>query len=564
MTMRTRTFLACVVAALLPLAGLALGARREVHTRLSQEFEARVAASSSVLRQDLATQAVALDARLAAIAGSLASEPSSRAALLQQQQRLLLIDAAPAAMATAGLDYLLIIGPGDTVLSAGHFRSDYGRSTAVGRVLPSATEPALVAARRPQGAFLALTRAHATTIGAQRFVVVGGIEVDSTFVRALVRDTDGTLTVSLDYPGGSLFSRPGAADAAEWGGLSEQIAVPFIDDIADPADAFAGTAAWTITHSLAPLRAVQRTMDRWFLAAAAAAVLLAFISARVLAARVSHPLEELARRSTRVDLERMDVRFATRRRDEIGTLSRMLDAMVQRLRAAATQLRDAERRATVGDMARQVNHDVRNGLLPIKNVVHHLSEVAAEEPAQLAAVFDERRHTLSGGIDYLEKLAASYARLAPRNEEAICDVNEMARAIARDLVTPDGVRVSLELSAQPVRVAADPVALRRIIENLMINAVESIDGPTGAVMLRTLPADGNGRGVVISVADTGAGIADDDLDRIFSDFFTTKAHGTGLGLSIVRRLAADMGGRVTVESQPRAGTTFHIELPELP
>src|SRR5690606_33564984 len=100
-----------------------------------------------------------------------------------------------------------------------------------------------------------------------------------------------------------------------------------------------------------------------------------------------------------------DVPLATQRRDEIGPLSRLLDRMVQRLRESARQLRDAERRATVGDMARQVNHDVRHGLLPIRNVIHHLAEVADTSPARLPTVFAERAGTIEAGIGYLEKLA---------------------------------------------------------------------------------------------------------------------------------------------------------------
>ncbi|HUF49879.1 MAG TPA: ATP-binding protein, partial [Longimicrobiales bacterium] len=105
-----------------------------------------------------------------------------------------------------------------------------------------------------------------------------------------------------------------------------------------------------------------------------------------------------------------------------------------------------------------------------------------------------------------------------------------------------------------------PVALRRVIENLVVNALESLDGNAGGVTIgTTIDSD---RLVSLTIADTGAGIEHAELDRIFDDFYTTKASGTGLGLSIVRRLVADMGGSVRVESEPGRGTTFRIELPE--
>jgi signal transduction histidine kinase len=263
-----------------------------------------------------------------------------------------------------------------------------------------------------------------------------------------------------------------------------------------------------------------------------------------------------------VELTRYDAHLATRRQDEIGSLSRLLDRMVQRLRTAARQLRDAERRATVGDMARQVNHDIRNGLLPIRNVIRHLAEVARDAPAELGAVFNERAGTLQGGIGYLENLATNYARLTPRTERQPCDVNALLHNLVRDAAVPGDDRVKLELSPGLPPASADPVALRRALENLAINAVESLGDASGGVTLRTRAGGGeDDRRVIIDVVDTGTGIGPTELDRIFDDFYTTKERGTGLGLSIVRRLITDMGGRVNVASEAGRGTTFTIELP---
>jgi signal transduction histidine kinase len=124
------------------------------------------------------------------------------------------------------------------------------------------------------------------------------------------------------------------------------------------------------------------------------------------------------------------------------------------------------------------------------------------------------------------------------------------------------IRLELELSDNLPRVFADPVALRRIIENLTINALESFEKPGGTVTVKTgVINSGADRRVLLTVTDTGKGIEPAALDRIFDDFYTTKERGSGLGLSIVRRLVGDMGGRIGVQSQPGRGTTFRIELP---
>jgi signal transduction histidine kinase len=107
-------------------------------------------------------------------------------------------------------------------------------------------------------------------------------------------------------------------------------------------------------------------------------------------------------------------------------------------------------------------------------------------------------------------------------------------------------------------VSADALVLRRIIDNLVSNAIDSLDGKNGAVTVKTE----KGRGVVrIVVSDTGRGMSKAELDKAFDDFHTTKAGGTGLGLSIVRRLVMDSGGSLKVETEPGKGSRFIVELP---
>ena len=554
MTFRSRILLACLVVSIAPLGVFVLGARNAVRERLTAQYDSSVAGARAVVLRDLTRHATTLDSLLHGLSERLDRDPVQRAALLHQTDPAALLDHASEVMPITGLDYLLLLDGDGAVLSSGHFRNDYDRRSPGFAAVPTTDAPVLVAARRPAGPFLALARAHAFTIGERRLLLVGGIEIDSNFVAGLARDP---VMIALDYPGGSLTSTPSEVSLDDTRGV-EQVTVAFVDDAAGAAQP--NEAHWTIAHSLAPLRAIQRGMDAWFLAALTGAVLLAIVIARILAARVNRPLEELANNATRIHLDRLDTAFATGRDDEVGMLARTLDAMVQRLRASAAQLRNAERRATVGDIARQVNHDIRNGLLPIRNVVRHLAEVARATPAQLAEVFTERESTLHGSIGYLDNLASRYARLSPPVERHACDVNAIIRTALAD--SAHGDRVRLELSSAAPRVTADPVALRRVVENLAVNALESLHRPDGRVTVRTTLDISAANGVVsIIVSDTGVGIEPAALERIFDDFYTTKERGTGLGLSIVRRLVADMGGRIRVESRRGAGTTFRVDLP---
>jgi signal transduction histidine kinase len=124
------------------------------------------------------------------------------------------------------------------------------------------------------------------------------------------------------------------------------------------------------------------------------------------------------------------------------------------------------------------------------------------------------------------------------------------------------VRAELADDLPPAR--GDATILRRIVENLVTNAVESLASPAGSVTVTTRdgadPAT-RGRRVRLAVADTGRGMSRAELERAFDDFYTTKSGGTGLGLTVVRRLVADLGGNLRVETAPGAGSTFTVELP---
>jgi signal transduction histidine kinase len=113
------------------------------------------------------------------------------------------------------------------------------------------------------------------------------------------------------------------------------------------------------------------------------------------------------------------------------------------------------------------------------------------------------------------------------------------------------------------RVVGDPVAFRRILENLMANAVDSLQSKPGRVTVATQVAERPGESPVvrITVADTGRGMSSDEAGRIFNDFYTTKEGGTGLGLSIVRRLVMDLHGTIGVESVAGKGTRITVDIP---
>jgi two-component system NtrC family sensor kinase len=145
------------------------------------------------------------------------------------------------------------------------------------------------------------------------------------------------------------------------------------------------------------------------------------------------------------------------------------------------------------------------------------------------------------------------------------DLNAVVRA-AHDLLMGQGIfksiAVELDLSPTPLEITCDPSQLQQAFTNLLVNAAEAISGP-GTITIRSWHDASRGMAAA-SVADTGCGIARENLERIFEPFFTTKqgGHGTGLGLAIAYGIVERHGGTVKVDSRPGEGTAFTVWLSE--
>ena len=493
MTFRTRLLTAFGVVVLIPLLVFGLGIRREMSRRVTGEYERRVAALVNVISADIARENDRIGARLAALKSSLARDNTFRSAVVRGEDRGYVLDYAGDAMRLAGLDFLQIQDDEGRILSSGHFRGEFDR------LGPAVSGTTLLRAAAAEGPFLALVTADSLRIAPGKPLrLVGGIAVDSSYLARLARDPE--LGVALSLPGDSARGDSGALVVGE-------LKLPYVDASDGPGRV--EQARIVVTRSSALLTALQRNVNTWFAVAVLVAALAGLLLAGWLSTRISEPVE--------------------------------------------AGMREMERRIAIGELARQVNHDVKNGLAPLRNVFRHFTQVAREQPANLPAVFAERQGTVDSSISYLETLAANYARLYPQSERRPTDVN----AVVRDALASAGsVRTELADGLPPV--SADALVLRRVIENLLSNAADSLEGRHGTVTVKT--ERGNGL-VRISVSDTGRGMSKSELDRAFDDFYTTKPGGTGLGLSIVRRLVLDSSGSLKVETEPGEGSTFIVELP---
>ena len=284
------------------------------------------------------------------------------------------------------------------------------------------------------------------------------------------------------------------------------------------------------------------------IALAAAAVLVVTVAITVLAGRrLTRPLRALTAAAQRMRDGEADARVRVRGNDEIARLAVAFNDM-----SAARERMEWQRNDMVGDIA----HELRTPLSNIRGWLEATQDgVSTADPSLIASLLEEAG-LLQHIIDDLQDLALADAGRLRVHPEPV-DVVELLAQVRAAHAT----RVVVE--AQPLTVTADPLRLRQLLGNLLTNALRHTP-PEGTVTLRAYP---DGSDVVLEVADTGTGIAPEDLPHVFDRFWRAEKSrsratgGSGLGLAIVRKLAEAHGGTATVTSTPGEGSTFRVRLP---
>jgi two-component system nitrogen regulation sensor histidine kinase NtrY len=295
-------------------------------------------------------------------------------------------------------------------------------------------------------------------------------------------------------------------------------------------------------------------------------ILMGLILGWWISARVTRPIEQLARGARQVAAGRWEARVEVHSRDEIGQLAEAFNEMTRQLTEQRERLVQTERVAAWRELARRLAHELKNPLFPLQLTVENLQRAREQTSSgQFDEVFSESTATLRAELENLKAIVSRFSDFAkmPAPEFEPVDLNESVRsvvklfepqlcAVGRPAITPE-----LYLDENLARPQADPVLLRRALENLVLNSLDAM--PTGGILtVRTSQHNGSVR---LDVTDTGAGLTPEECARLFTPYYTSKQHGTGLGLAIVQSVVSDHGGKIAVESAPGAGATFRIELP---
>ena len=283
-----------------------------------------------------------------------------------------------------------------------------------------------------------------------------------------------------------------------------------------------------------------------------------------LSIRYTEPIHSVVDAAKRVAAGDFDQNLTVDRKDEIGELTESFNFMLQRLREnkrLEERLREAEHLSAVGQLSRSIAHEIRNPLNFISLSIDHIREkyppsarVDAEDfDALLSSVKQEirRLNTLvSDFLDYGKPLRLNIQRT--QVERMLDDVVEIIRAKAAG----EGVEIKKQYEFSP-DIMLDPELIKTCIMNVLTNAFQAMP-QGGTLTIRTGRDDGK---FVLSVADTGVGVARENLSKVFEPFYTTKNTGLGLGLATTKRIVEEHGGKIEIRSEGGTGSDVIISLP---
>jgi two-component system nitrogen regulation sensor histidine kinase NtrY len=222
----------------------------------------------------------------------------------------------------------------------------------------------------------------------------------------------------------------------------------------------------------------------------------------------------------------------------------------------------AQRAAAWREVARRLAHEIKNPLTPIRLSAERLGRHFSQAPETTRHLVEECTATIVSEVEALKGLVDEFSQFArmPAPRAVDTDLHELleeALALYRGVLPEVAFRT--RFAGDLPRVPADREQLRRVVLNLVDNAIEAMDR-RGTIEVET-QHDPAGRVVRIIVADDGPGIAPGDRDKLFLPYYSTKRRGSGLGLAIVRRIVAEHGGRISVSDRTPHGARFEIELP---
>jgi len=486
------------------------------------------------------------------------------------------------------LDFLEFVDGGGTILSSAQWPAKFGYKENFLPLGSPSRDAFLRQENLPDGVTLSLSAIRQVQIGDKPLYVIGGRRLDKDFMGSLELPAGmrailypnlakGFYPELLVAPSGSVPQAQRLAPLIEQVQAQRQEATSLlhwsnsaVDDESVHAIPLSGQdnqllGILLVGNTRRPYVELRNRIRSVALLAASAGIILAILFSGWASSRVTRPVEQLAEAAREVAAGNWNTRVPVNSSDELGALAESFNRMTGELLDQRERLVQAERVAAWRELARRLAHELKNPLFPLQLTVENLVRARQQSPEQFDEVFRESSATMLAEIANLKTIISRFSEFSrmPQPQFQRVQVNEIVQNVARllqaQLQSPEhpAIECRLELAEALPPIAADPELLHRAFSNLALNAMDAMP-QGGTLTLRTRPS---GDRVAVEIADTGSGLTAEECERLFTPYYTSKAHGTGLGLAIVQSIISDHGGRISVHSQPGRGATFMIELP---
>jgi signal transduction histidine kinase len=288
--------------------------------------------------------------------------------------------------------------------------------------------------------------------------------------------------------------------------------------------------------------------------------LIAGLIALYITNRITRSFSVIGDKMKEVNLGGLNEEIIWNRDDEIGKLVTEYNKMVSKLEESAAALAKTEREGAWREMARQVAHEIKNPLTPMKLSIQYLQKAINNDQPNVKELTGNVANTLVEQIDHLAKIAADFSQFANIGNTQVeeFDLHEVIGSLKELYKADPNIEFIWRPVHRPVPVKADKTQMNRLFTNLIANAIEACDDRICCIEVNEMLDNGILR---ISIKDNGEGIAREMQSRIFIPNFTTKSSGTGLGLAMCKGIVEQAKGNIWFETEKGAGSTFHVELP---
>jgi signal transduction histidine kinase len=289
--------------------------------------------------------------------------------------------------------------------------------------------------------------------------------------------------------------------------------------------------------------------------------LMAGIIALFITNRITRSFFIITNKMKEINLGKVNEEITWKRRDEIGELVDEYNKMVRKLDVSAALLARSEREGAWREMARQVAHEIKNPLTPMKLNLQYLQMAIDTNSPNVKDISVYVAKILVEQIDHLSQIATDFAQFANigRTKNQVFDLNESVTHVSSLYSANDKLQITITLHSNKFMIKADKTQVNRLLTNLIQNAIQSVpENRIAEIMISTKEEDGK---VILSVRDNGTGIPDSMTAKIFTPNFTTKTSGTGLGLAMCKGIVEKLDGRIWFETKENEFTEFFVELP---